>query len=170
MLRVSLLTGVPGSGVDPVHASTAFSSSCIVFISLMNARLTLSNMSDSCGSCFRISSDPTKMFSRYIQAVCTLSTRSTISDTSISFCSQLVMVDSNTTKNLLAFIVDSVTMLSSSAAKRSSVDRSLKTSRPSLARVMSSESPPHVSLMDNREFSMASSLVALVDISAMNSS
>ena len=89
-------------------------------------------MTLSSGSCFRISSDPTKMFSRYIHAVCTLVTRSSISDTSSNLRSQAVMGISNTTKNLLAFIVDSVTMLSSSAAYTSSAPRSLYTSRPSL--------------------------------------
>jgi hypothetical protein len=58
-------------------------------------------------------------------AASTCRTISSISDTTDSVRSQVVISASNTTKNLEAFIVDSVTVLSSSAANASSVDRSL---------------------------------------------
>mmetsp|Transcript_24020 Transcript_24020/g.78195 ORF Transcript_24020/g.78195 Transcript_24020/m.78195 type:complete len:320 (+) Transcript_24020:1398-2357(+) len=94
---------------------------------------------------------------------------STISDTKLRICSQPVICFSNTRKNLEAFIVLSVTMFSSSAAKTSSVLRSLKTSRPSLYGTMSKSRSFHVSPIAWSAVSMASSLVAFVDISPINS-
>ena len=91
----------------------------------MNVLCTPSNMMDSCGSCFRISSEPMKMFSRYIQFRCTCWHISIISDMSDRDCSQYVICSWNTRKYLEAFIVDSVTVLSSRARNASSVLRSL---------------------------------------------
>ena len=66
---IALSTPGVGSGCEPVHALITF---CSVFISSMylaKESLTLSNNMLSCGSCLRISSDPTKMFSRYIHDI-----------------------------------------------------------------------------------------------------
>ena len=52
-----------------MHALMTFASVFISSMYLANESLTLSNMMLSCGSCLRISSDPTKMFSRYIHDV-----------------------------------------------------------------------------------------------------
>ena len=114
-------SSMPGA----VHARTILRCSVSCAMRSTNVWCTASNMTLSCGSCLRMSSEPTKMFSRYCQLRCTCCTISMASLTSDSVCSQCVMSFSNTTKNLLAFIVDSVTVLSSSAANASSVERSL---------------------------------------------
>ena len=83
---------MPGSPV----ACTTLPTSCISRIASVKLALTASNMALSAGSCFRMSSEPRKMFSRYIHACCTFWMLSIISLTRLTVCSQKLIGFSNT--------------------------------------------------------------------------
>mmetsp|Transcript_21536 Transcript_21536/g.50675 ORF Transcript_21536/g.50675 Transcript_21536/m.50675 type:complete len:367 (+) Transcript_21536:8781-9881(+) len=118
--------------------------------------LTASNMLVSAGNCRRMSSDPMKMFSRYIHDRCTCSSASIVSEMWLRVRSQCSICCMNGTAYRDAFMVDSVTWLSSSAWKRSSVLRTLYISALYLIRSMFMA--VQVSEMESRDFSIMSSL------------